>query len=248
MGVVSHAGPTQERLLRLGHALGAIAAALATASVLFDLAEGPARRAPVAETARLGVESIVAGLGGAALALIVAAIAIRRGWLRPVAVLATTTVATSSGIEVVRGRVADVFAPDVRTTLLAGGVMLLCAFWLAVVAVAVQLVALRQIAQARPVKPDEELEAVEVAPSGRPLRSSPQGAAGLALGVLGLLAPVFAGLAAALSIGALGEIRAHDGRLGGRAPALAGTVLGIVGLSLLIAALGLGGLVLRPGS
>ena len=237
---------SRERLLRAGFALGALAAALAALAALFALAEGPARRAPVAQTARLDVEPVVGVLAALALVVIILAIAVPRAWMRPIGVLATTTVATSAGIEGVRARVADAFAPDIRTTLLAGGLMLLCAFWLAVIAVGVQLVALRQIAQARPPVSDEERDAVPVAPDGRPLRSAPQGAAGLALGVLGLMAPVFSGLAAALSIEALGRIDAHRGRLGGRGLAIAGMVLGIIGLSLLIAALGLGGLALEP--
>lgn len=245
---MSPAGLTHERLLRLGYALGALAAALAALSALYPLAEGPDRRAPVARTAELDVEPVVAALALGALVVIMIAAVLPRAWMRPIGVLATTTVATSSGIEGIRARVADVFAADIRTTLLAGGVLLLCAFWIAVVAVAVQLVALRQIAQSQPLVPEEERDAVPVTPDGRPLRSAPQGPAGLAFGVLGLLAPVFAGLAAALSIAALGRIRAYDGRLGGRGLALTGLVLGIVGLSLLIGALGLGGLLLEPGA
>jgi hypothetical protein len=244
---VSFSDLRNERLLRAGFALGALAAVCAALAGAAALAESPARRAPVAQTARLEVEPIVSALALASLAIIVTAALSSRTWLRPLGVLATTTVATSAGIEVLRGRVADVFAPDIRTTLLAGGLLLSAAFWVAVVAVAVQLVALRQIAQSRPIEPEERLEQVTVAPDGRPLRSPIQGTAGLALGILGLLAPVMSGLAAALSISALGEIRAYDGRLGGRGAAMAGLVLGIAGLSLLIALLGIGQLTFTPG-
>jgi hypothetical protein len=73
-----------------------------------------------------------------------------------------------------------------------------------------------------------------------------KGTLGVALGIAGVIAPVFSGVATALSLGALGDIRSHDGRMGGRGTALTGVVLGIVGLSLLIAVLGFGGLFLKP--
>lgn len=235
-----------DRLLRMGFGLGALAALLAALAGFAALAEGPDRTAPFVRVSRLDVEPVVAVICLIALAVIVVAAVVPREWVRPIGVLATTAVATSSGIEVVRGRIADAFAPDIRTTLQTGGIMLVVAFWLAIVAIAVQLLALRRLAQTRPLEPAEVLDQVPMRPDGRPLRTSMKGTLGVALGVAGVIAPVFSGVATALSLGALGDIRAYDGRMGGRGTAMTGVVLGIVGLSLLIAVLGFGGLFLKP--
>jgi hypothetical protein len=234
------------RLLRIGFGLGALSALLAALAGLGALAEGPDRTAPVVRTARLDVEPLVVIISLVALAVIVLAAVVPRTWLWPIGVLATTAVATGSGIEVLRGRIADAFAPDIRTTLQAGGIMLAIAFWLAIAAIALQLLALRRFAQTRPVEPPEVLDQIPMRPDGRPLRTSMKGTLGVALGVAGVIAPVFSAVAVASSLGALGDIRAHDGRLGGRGTAMTGVVLGIIGLSLLIAVLGFGGLFLTP--
>jgi hypothetical protein len=235
-----------DRLLRLGFGVGALAAVLAALAGFGALAEGPDRTAPFVRTARLDVEPVVAIIALVALAVILVAAFVPRTWLWPVGVLATTAVATSSGIEVVRGRIADAFAPDVSTSLQTGGVLLVIAFWVAIVAIALQLFALRRFAQERPVEPDEVLDQVPMRPDGRPLRTSMKGTLGVALGIAGVIAPVFSATAVALSLGALGDIRAYDGRMGGRGTAMTGVVLGIIGLSLLIAVLGFGGLFLKP--
>jgi hypothetical protein len=235
-----------DRLLRAGFGVGALAAVLAALAGFGALAEGPDRAAPFVRTARLDVEMVVVLIALAALAVILVAAFVPRTWLQPIGVLATTAVATSSGIEVVRGRIADTFAPDVRTTLQAGGILLVIAFWVAIAAIALQLFALRRFAQTRPIEPEEVLDQVPMRPDGRPLRTSMKGTFGVALGIAGVIAPVFSGLAVALGLGALGDIRAYDGRMGGRGAAMTAVVLGIIGLSLLIAVLGFGGLFLKP--
>jgi hypothetical protein len=248
LAAVSARRLSHERLLRLGLALGAAAALAAAAAGFFALAEGPARRAPMVETARLDVEPMVSIVAVVALALIAAAVLVPRPVLRPLAVFATNSVAFVAGIQLLGARVDGVFAPDVRTTLLGGAILLLVAFWTALGAVALQLLALGQIARARPVEPQEVLDALPRADGGRPLRSSPKATLGAVMGVAGLIAPMLSGAAAAVSIGALGDIRAADGRLGGRGLALGGIVLGSIGLSLIISFLGVAPFLLRPGT
>lgn len=237
---------SHERLLRAGLALGALGAALVALSGLADLSEGAARRG--GGTATLAVESVMPVIGASALLLLISTIVVAFPWARLVGVFVTTAVAFVAGIEGLRGRTADVFAPDERTALLGGGLMLVGAFWIALTGVAVALVAMRQIVQSGPPAPDGDSapDAGEAPPDGRPPRTSGKAGLGLALGVGGVFAPVLSGLAVALSLTALGDIRAGDGRVGGRPLAIAGIVLGIVGLSLLVAFLGVGALVLTP--
>lgn len=237
---------SHDRLLRAGFLLGALAALLVGLSGFADLAEGLAREG--GGRTRLGVEDLVPLIGASALVLLVSTMIVSFGWARLVGVLVTTAVAFVAGIEGLRGRVSDQFVPDERTTLLAGGLLLAAAFWIALIGVGVALVAMRQLALSREREDDQAIEALPTRPDGRPARVSGKAGLGLALAVAGIFAPVLSGLAVAVSLSALGDVHAHDGRLGGRPIAVAGVVVGIAGLSLLAAFLGVGPLVLTPGT
>ena len=118
--------------------------------------------------------------------------------------------------------------------------LLIVAFWLALIGVVVALVGVRMVALAAP-PPDipagrrAELVKARTAPisaalgRGRGGRGGHLGG-GVAYGVL-----------------ALGDIRSSDGRLTGRGMALTGVVLGILVLSLLAAVGGVGSLTASPG-
>lgn len=242
-------GLTGERLLRAAFVLGALAALLVALSPLGELTEGR-MRAHEDITTTLSVEPTVAVIGAIVFVLAVGAAfaPAQWSWVPPVGVLVITAAATTAGIELVRGRISETFVADRSTTLEGGGLMLTAGFWLAVLAIAGALVALRQIALALPPAPPEVREALQVRPDGRPMRSSLRATLGAALGVCGLLAPIFSGAAAALGVTALGDIRSKGGRLGGRGAAIGAIVLGIIGLSLMIAVLGVGNLVLQPGA
>ncbi len=239
-------GLTGQRFLRASFLLGAIAALLVALAPMGELVEGHLR-AHEDITTTLSVEPVVAVIGAVAFVLAVGAAFAPWSWAAPIGVLVITASATTAGIELVRGRISETFVADQSTTLQGGGILLVIAFWIAVIAVACALVALRQIALARPPASQEARDALPIRPDGRPMRSSLRATLGAALGVCGIIAPVFSGAAAALGVAALGDIRANDGRLGGRGAAIAGIVLGIIGLSLMIAILGVGALILQPG-
>lgn len=236
-----------EHLVRAALLLGAVAALLVTLAPLGKLVEGR-MRAHEDITTTLSVEPVVAIIGAAVLAVAVGAAFAPWSWAPHVGVLAITASATTAGIEMVRGRISETFVADERTTLQGGGILLTLAFWVAVVAVAGVLVGLRQVALVRGPVPAEVRDAYRLRPDGRPLRSSLRATLSVALGVCGVFAPVFSGLAAGLGVTALGDVRAHGGHLGGRGVAIAGVVLGIIGMSLMIAVLGVGSLVLKPGA
>jgi len=244
---VTFSGLSHERLLRAAMALGALAALFVALAPLGKLTQGHSRDHE-GLIVTLDVEQVVGIIGAVACVVVIAAIFAPWGWARFVGVLAMSAAATTSGIELVRGRISETFVADERTTLLGGGQLLTAAFWVAVVAIGLVLLALRQIAMARPQEPEERLEAMVMRPDGRPLRTSMKATLGVALGLGGIIAPVLAGVAAAVSVAALGDVRAHAGRLGGRGMAIAGIVLGTIGLSLMIAILGVGAIILTPGT
>src|SRR5690606_33569820 len=132
-------------------------------------------------------------IGAIACVVALAAIFAPWPWMRFVGVLAISAAATTSGIELVRGRISETFVADERTTLLGGGQLLTAGFWVAIAAIALVLVALRQIAMSRPEEPAERLEAMAMRPDGRPLRTSMKATLGVALGLGGIIAPVLAG-------------------------------------------------------
>lgn len=231
---------------RIGLLVGAAVAVLLPVASRFDLTSGRARSEPHGPHV-LSVEPVVGIIGAVICAVLIAAALAPWGWSRLVGVFAVTLIATTSGIEVLRGRISQSFLPDERTALEAGGLMLTLAFWGAVVVVAAVLIALRR--RALDVAPidDEALAAYPLRADGlTPARSPLSGTLGMALSLAGIVAPALSGLAIALSLNALGQINAARGRLGGRVVALAGVAVGVIGLSLLVGVLGIGALVLSP--
>lgn len=83
-------------------------------------------------------------------------------------------------------------------------------------------------------------------PEDVPTPAAGKGVASLVLGIVGVVIPVTAAPAVALALFAFDDLRASDGRLGGRGLAIAGLVLGIVSLSLWGLGLTLGMLLAQP--
>jgi hypothetical protein len=225
--------------IRAGLALGAVAALLMALSPLFDLADGPARSpAGATFTAGVGVSvaaiAIVAGLG------IAASLFWRILWLHLLGIVLATAVALVSALLVIAARTSDDFAEGADLSLHAGAVLLISAFWLALVGVGVALVGVRMVAIAAPPPVIPASRAGQIVKA----RTAPISAI---LGVIGVVVVVTAGAAAAYGVLALGDIRSSNGRLTGRGMALTGLVLGVLVLSLLAAVGGVGTLVASPG-
>jgi hypothetical protein len=224
--------------IRAGLSLGAAAAILLALSPLFDVVTGPAAHPPPAEfTAGVGTS---VGVGAAIGAIVIlAAVAQRVLWQHLLGVVVVTGVALLSALLVITARTSDDFASDADITLQTGGILLIMAFWVALVAVVVALVGVRMVAQAAPppiIPADRRGQLVKA-------RTAPVAAA---LGAAGVVLVITSGAAVAYGVLALGDIRSSDGRLIGRGFALTGVVLGILVLSLLAAIGGVGSLTAAP--
>jgi hypothetical protein len=218
--------------VRVGIALGAIAALLVAIAPTWGLVEGPARGAP-STTASVALDSSVGVFGIVTAVLIVAAAA--APWLR--AHLAGLGVATlvlaSAGLLVRNGRRSEDLAAGADLSLLGGGTTLVIAFWVGLAAVIVTLVGFRRVAMTTP-PPEPALEE-EPAGTGR-TRTSARAAMALVVSAAGFFtAGVGASIGIALGALTLGEIRASGGRLAGRGVATAALVVGMIILSLIVA-------------
>jgi hypothetical protein len=131
-------------------------------------------------------------------------------------------------------------------------VRLVLGFWVGLAGVIVTLVGIRRLAmQASAPSSGAEVAAEEpqvVDETGAPARRQTSGKAtvALVLGIAGFITVFASSLAVAFGTLALGDIRASRGSLGGRGVAIAGLVLGFIGLSLLIALVGSGMLSATP--
>ncbi|HMO00997.1 MAG TPA: hypothetical protein PKD59_16420 [Miltoncostaeaceae bacterium] len=225
--------------IRAGLSLGAAAAILLAISPLFDVVTGPAAAPPGTEfTAGVGTS---VGVGAAIGAIvIIAAVAQRVLWQHLLGIVVTTGVALLSALLVISARTADEFADGADVTLQAGGVLLIAAFWLALIAVVVALVGIRMVALAAPPP------VIPASRRGELVRARTSSIAA-ALGAAGVVLVITAGAAIAYGVLALGDIRASDGRLTGRGFAMTGVILGGLVLSLLAAVGGVGSLTASPG-
>jgi hypothetical protein len=221
-------------LVRGGLALGVAAALLAALAPTGDLASGPARDA--ANTiATVDLQSVVGVLGIIVGVLLIAAALSPFLWSHLAGVALTTVLAATAGWIVVGGRTSDDFAKDADVSLERGGVLLALAFWVGIASVILVLVGFRKVAMEQEVDEDAPPPEVE-----GPRRSSGKAISALVLGIAGFFTFFASSLAVAIGALALGDIRVSRGALGGRGVAIAGLVLGIVGLSVLIALLGSG--------
>jgi hypothetical protein len=223
-------------LVRAGLALGLAGAILLAVAPSLDLVTEPARGGGGAEHA-VGVGASVGAIGAVAAAGILAAIVMRLLWLHMLGLLLSTGVSLIAGLLVITGRRADDFASGADVSLAAGGALLVMAFWIALVGVAVALVGMRMVAVAAPP--------VTLGPGLAPrARTAPIAAV---LGLIAVVVVVTAPLGVAYGTLALGDIRSSGNALGGRGMAIAGVVLGIVVLSLLAAVGGVGSFIAEPG-
>lgn len=225
------------QLARVGHLAAAGAAILIAIAGFATLSVGPGRAAGASSVA-LDVEPVVATIAAVAFIVVVGATFLTWNWMAPLAAFATTAAATAAGVEVLRGRISDAFAPGAHTDLRGGGVLLTLAFWILVVAVIVQAYA----AYRRGV--DTAIDRAQSSPEHE-RGSTGRGTLGLVMSLVGVIMPVFSGLGVTLSLEAFGEYD-RDGSRPGRGTALAGVVFGVIGLSLLVALLGAGAFVMTP--
>ena len=239
--------------IRAGLALGAAAGVIAAIAPRWDLVEGPSRADP-GVTKVIEPDRFVGGLGVLVVILLVAAVFVPRLWLWLAGLGLATALAGACALVVYNNRTSNEFAPDADVSLLTGGSLLIVAFWVAMVAVAVMLVGFRKLALApRPIDEgavaDEE-DAENDAPSGRAKRSRASGQALLAfaLSVAGIIVIIGSSLGVALGTLTLGEIRASGEHAAGRGLAIAAVVVGLAALCLFAALVGVLTLTAKPGS
>ncbi len=170
-------------------------------------------------------------LGVSAAVLCVAAAAAPWAWSRIAGVGASGFFAIIVAFAVIGFRTSDDFIPGVGVSLGAAGWLMVIGVVLLFAGTVVSLVFLRVPAAG----PD---------PSAAP--GEGKGVAALVVGIVGVLLPFLAAPAIGLALFAMDDVRAGDGRVGGRGPAVAGLVLGIVSLSLWGVGLLLGMLLAQP--
>lgn len=242
--------------IRAGLGLGAVAGVLAGLAPRWDMVEGASRDTP-GVTKVLAPGGAVGGFGVLLTVFLVAVVFVPRLWAWLAGLGLITGLAGACGLVVITGRTSDDFAADADVSLLTGGRLLVVAFWVGMVAVAVILVGFRKMALApRPAAEGEDAEGDDTEGEdegpgprrGRSRTGSGKATLSFALGVGGFAVVIASSLAVAIGALALGDIRASDGRKGGRGLAIAGLVLGIVALCLLAALVGVGTLAATPNS
>lgn len=230
--------------MRAGLLLCALAGVLAVLSPGNALVEGRAA-GPGQGLRTLEPDSaLITTVGVAAVVLLGLAAALPFLWVHLGGIALASAFAYLCGGTVAIARTSADFASGSAISLERGGLLLVAAFWLALVGVAVALIGIRAYAVARE-RDEGEREPGQRGAAGPP-RTSPRAIAALALGIGGVLTVASAALAIALGILALSDIRLSGGRLGGRGLALGGIVLGVVVLSLLTAIVGVGSLAATP--
>ena len=223
--------------IRGGLAVAALAAAVMALASAFDIVDGAAASGHGTYTAGIGVS--VAAIGVTACLAILVGVVREVLWIHLLGLVIGTGVALMSGVLVIVARTSDNFADTADLTLRAGGLLLVCAFWLALIGVAIALVGVRMVAIAAP----PPLNVPRTGPQQR-ARTAPLAAV---LGLVGVAVVVTSALAVAYGTLALGDIRASGERLTGRGMAVTGMALGILMLSLLAAVGGVGAWVAGPG-
>jgi hypothetical protein len=223
--------------IRGGLAVAALAAALMALAAAFDIADGPSASGHGTYTAGIGAS--VAAIGVTACLALLVGVVREVLWMHLVGLVLGTGVALVSGVLVIVARTSDNFAESADPTLLTGGLLLVCAFWLSLIGVVIALVGIRMVALAAP--PPENV--ARTGPQQR-ARTAPLAAI---LGLIGVVVVVTSALAVAYGVLALGDIRGSGERLTGRGMAVAGMALGILVLSLLAVVGGIGAWVAGPG-
>ena len=223
--------------VRGGLAVAALAAALMAVAAFFDLADGPSASGHGTYTAGIGIS--VAAIGFTACLAILVGVVREVLWIHLVGLVLGTGVALVSGVLVIVARTSDNFADSADPTLRAGGLLLVCAFWLALGGVVTALVGIRMVAIAAP----PPLNVPRTGPQQR-ARTAPLSAI---LGLVAIAVVVTSALAVAYGVLALGDIRSSGERLTGRGMAVTGMALGILVLSLLAVVGGVGAWVAGPG-
>lgn len=170
-------------------------------------------------------------LGVVAAVLCVGAAIAPWAWARLAGVGVSSLFALLVAFAVIGFRTSDDFLPGVDVRLGTAGWLMVAASALLFAGTAMSLIFLRV-----PVRgPDPS-----VAPGGG------KGVVSLVLGIVGLLVPVLAAPAVGMALLAMDDVRASEERVGGRGPAVAGLVLGIVSLALWGVGLLLGSLLAQP--
>jgi len=170
-------------------------------------------------------------IGVIAAVLCVVAAAAPWAWARLAGVGVSSLFAIVVAFAVIGFRTSEDFLPRVDVSLAGAGWLMVASALLLFAGTALALVGLRV-----PVRgPD---------PTAAPREG--KAVASLVVGIVGLLLPFLAAPAIGLAQFAMDDVRASDGRVGGRGMAVAGLVLGIVSLSLWGVGLMLGMLLAQP--
>jgi hypothetical protein len=209
-------GVARRPLTRAGLLLGVAACVVGLSATGADLVTGPGRGVAGAEVA--------VALPGAAPVLFavlaaVMAVAVLRDarWAALTGTAAVAVAVFAFALTVARARISDDLAPDAALTLGRAGITLAAAAGVAALALALCLAGMREW-----VRPP----ARGAAPEGIPNHA----VAALVLGLGGIAGPP-AAMAVAFAVLGLGEIRLSGGTRGGRGQAVAGLVLGLLGLA-----------------
>jgi hypothetical protein len=220
-------GPRADLTCRLGLVLCALGGLIATLAPTGDLTSR------VGGIPRYTLNAADAAYGIVAAVLLFAAAALPWLWARLVGIGVAALLMGFCGAVTLGGRTGDIYRAGDTVTLERGGILLTAAFWVTVAGVVVTLAFLR--------RPGDE----PLPPPEAPRRTSGAAVASLVLGIAGLFFLVTSALAIAFaSLARQDQVRSD--RIGGRGLAIAGLVLGLVGLTGWTLGLGLGMLFAQP--
>ena len=170
-------------------------------------------------------------IGVVAAVLCVGAAAAPWAWARLAGVAVTSIFAIVVAFAVIGFRTSDDFIAGVDVELAGAGWLMVASSVLLFAGTALALAFLRKPARG----PDPAASA-----------GDGKGVASLVVGIVGLLLPFLAAPAIGLALFAMDDVRTSEGRVGGRGPAVAGLVLGIVSLAIWGVGLLMGMLLAQP--
>ena len=178
------------------------------------------------------------GAGLVLAVLLAAAAAVPWPWARYVGIGVLAAALTTYALLVIGARASDDFLPDVDTGLETGGVLLVVAYVVTAVGLALAVIGAPRLGRGAPT---------DAAGNPRPAMCG-YATASLVLSLCGLVAGVTAPLGIAFAVTALDDIRTARGWRTGRGLAVAGLVVGIVLTTFLVLAGAVGMAIAQPGS
>lgn len=210
-------------LVRVGLALAALGGVGASVATLFTVADGPGL---LLDVYQLELKGGTIAFGITEFVLLALSLTVPWVWARLVGLGVAGVFLAAFGSMVIGAVTDGNFQPGVRPDLRPGGQLLIVAYLLTLVGIVVALVGFglprTMSASAVGGVVDQPLQ---------PTSTSGKSVTALVLGILGLGTLLCAPLAVAFATMGLHDIRVGGGRIKGRGLAIAGLVLGIVGLA-----------------